>query len=95
MANASRFVECIQQRQMYARDARVFAERAARKIIKLNEVNKLSMLRALENGRYLSMSFCSWELYEIPPIVEYNEFDGMGYQDCDSTRKTAIYEYYL
>jgi len=25
--------------------------------IMLNEVNKLSLLRALENGRYLSMSF--------------------------------------
>ena len=32
----------------------------------LNEVNKLSMLRALESGHYLSMSFCSWELYEYP-----------------------------
>lgn len=32
----------------------------------LNEVNKLSMLRALESGRYLSMSFRSWDLYEYP-----------------------------
>ncbi|XP_024872494.1 uncharacterized protein LOC112455039 [Temnothorax curvispinosus] len=32
----------------------------------LSEVNKLSMLRALENGRYLSMGFCSWDLYEYP-----------------------------
>jgi len=30
----------------------------------LNEVNKLSMLRVLESGRYLSMSFHSWDLYE-------------------------------
>ncbi|XP_024875593.1 uncharacterized protein LOC112456996 [Temnothorax curvispinosus] len=32
----------------------------------LSEVNKLSMLRALENGRYLSMGFRSWDLYEYP-----------------------------
>ncbi|XP_071570611.1 uncharacterized protein [Temnothorax nylanderi] len=32
----------------------------------LNEINKLSMLRALEDGRYLSMSFRSWDLYEYP-----------------------------
>jgi len=32
----------------------------------LNEVNKLSLLRALESGRYLSMSFRSWDLYEYP-----------------------------
>ncbi|XP_018405039.1 PREDICTED: uncharacterized protein LOC108781543 [Cyphomyrmex costatus] len=34
--------------------------------VTLNEVNKLSMLRILENGRYLSMSFHSWDLYEYP-----------------------------
>ncbi|XP_029667043.1 uncharacterized protein LOC115237843 [Formica exsecta] len=32
----------------------------------LNEINKLSMLRALESGRYLSMGFRSWDLYEFP-----------------------------
>ncbi|XP_071581035.1 uncharacterized protein [Temnothorax nylanderi] len=32
----------------------------------LSEINKLSMLRALENGRYLSMGFRSWDLYEYP-----------------------------
>ena len=32
----------------------------------LSEINKLSMLRALESGRYLSMTFCSWDLYEFP-----------------------------
>jgi len=32
----------------------------------LNEINKLSLLRALESGRYLSMSFRSWDLYEYP-----------------------------
>jgi len=32
--------------------------------VALNEVNKLSMLRALEIGRYLSINFCSWDLYE-------------------------------
>ncbi|XP_018393332.1 PREDICTED: uncharacterized protein LOC108772310 [Cyphomyrmex costatus] len=34
--------------------------------VMLNEINKLSMLRALESGRYLSMSFRSWDLYEYP-----------------------------
>ncbi|XP_029666090.1 uncharacterized protein LOC115237292 [Formica exsecta] len=32
----------------------------------LNEINKLSILRALESGRYLSMGFRSWDLYEFP-----------------------------
>jgi len=32
--------------------------------IALNEINKLSMLRALESSRYLNMSFRSWDLYE-------------------------------
>lgn len=32
----------------------------------LNEINKLSMLRMLESGRYLNMSFRSWDLYEFP-----------------------------
>ena len=32
--------------------------------IVLNEINKLSMLRALKSGRYLSMRFCLWDLYE-------------------------------
>ncbi|KYN18358.1 hypothetical protein ALC57_09333 [Trachymyrmex cornetzi] len=34
--------------------------------VALNEINKLSMLRALESGRYLSISFRSWDLYEYP-----------------------------
>ncbi|XP_011883717.1 PREDICTED: uncharacterized protein LOC105570874 [Vollenhovia emeryi] len=34
--------------------------------VMLNEANKLSLLRALESGLYLSMSFRSWELYEYP-----------------------------
>ncbi|KYN21207.1 hypothetical protein ALC57_06424, partial [Trachymyrmex cornetzi] len=34
--------------------------------VALNEINKLSMLRTLESGRYLSMSFRSWDLYEYP-----------------------------
>ncbi|XP_071632849.1 uncharacterized protein [Temnothorax longispinosus] len=29
----------------------------------LNDVNKLSLLRTLESGRYLSMGFRSWDLY--------------------------------
>lgn len=32
----------------------------------LNDVNKLSLLRTLENGRYVSMGFRSWDLYEYP-----------------------------
>ncbi|XP_070170387.1 uncharacterized protein [Polyergus mexicanus] len=32
----------------------------------LNKINKLSMLRALESGQYLSMGFRSWDLYEFP-----------------------------
>ncbi|XP_053971113.1 uncharacterized protein LOC128872432 [Hylaeus volcanicus] len=32
----------------------------------LNDTNKLSWLRILESGQYLSMSFCSWDLYEYP-----------------------------
>ncbi|XP_018347025.1 PREDICTED: uncharacterized protein LOC108751382 [Trachymyrmex septentrionalis] len=32
----------------------------------LSEINKLSMLRALESGRYLRMAFRSWDLYEFP-----------------------------
>jgi len=32
----------------------------------LNEIIKLSMLRALESERYLSMAFRSWDLYEFP-----------------------------
>ncbi|KYN11455.1 hypothetical protein ALC57_16390 [Trachymyrmex cornetzi] len=34
--------------------------------VSLNEINKLSMLRALGSGRYLSMSFRWWDLYEYP-----------------------------
>ncbi|XP_011687020.1 PREDICTED: uncharacterized protein LOC105449464 [Wasmannia auropunctata] len=36
----------------------------------LNEINKLSMLRALESGRYLSMAFRSWDLYEFPLLQQ-------------------------
>lgn len=36
--------------------------------VMLNDVNKLSLLRTLESGRYLSMSFRSWELYEYPML---------------------------
>ncbi|XP_025263447.1 uncharacterized protein LOC112637610 [Camponotus floridanus] len=32
----------------------------------LNDVNKLSLLRALDSGRYLSAPFRSWNLYEFP-----------------------------
>ena len=32
--------------------------------VSLNEINKLSMLHALESGQYLNMGFRSWDLYE-------------------------------
>ncbi|KAL6268144.1 hypothetical protein P5V15_001236 [Pogonomyrmex californicus] len=32
----------------------------------LSEIKKLLMLRTLESGRYLSMAFRSWNLYEFP-----------------------------
>ncbi|XP_025264493.1 uncharacterized protein LOC112637945 [Camponotus floridanus] len=32
----------------------------------LNDVNKLSLLRTLNSGRYLSAPFRSWDLYEFP-----------------------------
>ncbi|XP_020298084.1 uncharacterized protein LOC109862440 [Pseudomyrmex gracilis] len=32
----------------------------------LNDVTKLSLLRTLESGRYLTMSFRSWDLYKFP-----------------------------
>ncbi|XP_036145603.1 uncharacterized protein LOC118646564 [Monomorium pharaonis] len=36
----------------------------------LNEIHKLSMLRTLESGRYLSMAFRSWDLYEFPLLQQ-------------------------
>ncbi|KAL6416838.1 hypothetical protein ACFW04_013144 [Cataglyphis niger] len=32
----------------------------------LNDVNKLALLRTLDSGRYLSIAFRSWDLYEFP-----------------------------
>ncbi|EZA61267.1 hypothetical protein X777_13203 [Ooceraea biroi] len=32
----------------------------------LNEINKLRLLRTLENGRFLSMAFRLWDLYDFP-----------------------------
>ncbi|XP_050453263.1 uncharacterized protein LOC126852467 [Cataglyphis hispanica] len=32
----------------------------------LNDINKLALLRTLESGRYLSVAFRSWDLYEFP-----------------------------
>ncbi|XP_011858623.1 PREDICTED: uncharacterized protein LOC105556159 [Vollenhovia emeryi] len=34
--------------------------------IVLNDVNKLSLLRTLKSGRFLSVGFRSWDLYEFP-----------------------------
>ncbi|KYN13158.1 hypothetical protein ALC57_14653 [Trachymyrmex cornetzi] len=41
--------------------------------VSLNDINKFSMLRALESGRYLSMSFRSWDLYEYPLLQNTNK----------------------
>ncbi|XP_071578901.1 uncharacterized protein [Temnothorax nylanderi] len=38
----------------------------------LNDINKLSLLRTLESGRYLSMGFRSWDLYEYPLLQTTN-----------------------
>ncbi|XP_011068651.1 PREDICTED: uncharacterized protein LOC105154670 [Acromyrmex echinatior] len=49
----------------------------------LSEINKLSMLRALESGRYLSMAFRLWDLYEflfLQSTTEHSRFD-----DCKLT----------
>ena len=54
----------------------------------LNEVNKLSMLRALESERHLN-EFPFLETVRILPIAEYNE-TFLGHQDCDSAGKTTI-----
>ncbi|KAL6416958.1 hypothetical protein ACFW04_014752 [Cataglyphis niger] len=32
----------------------------------LNDINKLTLLRTLDSGRYLSVAFRSWDLYEFP-----------------------------
>ena len=34
--------------------------------VAFNDVTRLSMLQTLQSGRYLSMSFRSWDLYEYP-----------------------------
>ncbi|XP_029674264.1 uncharacterized protein LOC115242261 [Formica exsecta] len=34
--------------------------------IVLNDINKLRLLRTLDSGRYLSVAFRSWDLYEFP-----------------------------
>ncbi|XP_077260480.1 uncharacterized protein LOC143896451 [Temnothorax americanus] len=34
--------------------------------VSLNDVTKLSLLRTLESGRFLSVGFRSWDLYEFP-----------------------------
>ena len=41
--------------------------------VSLSEIKKLSMLRALKNGKYLSMDFRSWDLYEFPLLQRTNK----------------------
>ncbi|XP_018353647.1 PREDICTED: uncharacterized protein LOC108755251 [Trachymyrmex septentrionalis] len=38
----------------------------------LSEINKLSMLRAMESGRYLSMAFRSWNLYDPKSTTKHS-----------------------
>jgi len=40
--------------------------------VMLNEINEL----ALESGRYLSMSFRSWDLYEYPLLQSTTKHSG-------------------
>jgi len=54
----------------------------------LSEVNKLSMLRALENGRYLSMGFRSWDL-RVSALAEHNQ-TFVGHQDGYSAREAVL-----
>ena len=42
--------------------------------ILLSEINKLLMLRVLESGRYLSLTFRSWNLYEFPPLQSTTKY---------------------
>jgi len=56
----------------------------------LSEINKLSMLRALESGRYLSMVFRSWNLHEFPPLQSTTKQD---HQDGYSARKIMLHHF--
>ncbi|XP_011859406.1 PREDICTED: uncharacterized protein LOC105556907 [Vollenhovia emeryi] len=42
--------------------------------IVLNDVNKLSLLRTLESGRFLSVGFRSWDLYEFPLLQSTTKY---------------------
>ena len=42
--------------------------------VALKEINKLSILRALENGRYLNINFRSWDLYEYPLLQNTTKY---------------------
>ncbi|XP_011168888.1 uncharacterized protein LOC105202193 [Solenopsis invicta] len=53
--------------------------------VSLSEKNKLSMLRALESRKYLSMAFRSWDLYEFPLLQLTTK-----HQNRYSARETAI-----
>jgi len=56
--------------------------------VALNEINKLSILRALESGRYLSMSFRSCDLYEYSLLQ--NTTKHLCYQNDDSAWEVSI-----
>ncbi|XP_050454128.1 uncharacterized protein LOC126852889 [Cataglyphis hispanica] len=42
----------------------------------LNDINKLTLLRTLESGRYLSVAFRSWDLYEFPLLQSTTNIRG-------------------
>ncbi|XP_018300700.1 uncharacterized protein, partial [Mycetomoellerius zeteki] len=46
--------------------------------VMLNDVNKLSLLRTLEGGRYLSVGFRSWDLYEFPLLQSTTKHSWVG-----------------
>ncbi|XP_070152041.1 uncharacterized protein [Polyergus mexicanus] len=58
--------------------------------IVLNDINKLRLLRTLDSGRYLSVAFRSWDLYEFPLLQSTTKQTFVGCQSGGATRKTAI-----
>ncbi|XP_025264475.1 uncharacterized protein LOC112637927 [Camponotus floridanus] len=54
----------------------------------LNDVNKLSLLRTLDSGRYLSAPFRSWDLYEFPLLqstTKHSWADASRFDACNLT----------
>jgi len=62
----------------------------------LSKINKLSMLRALDTGRYLSMVFRSWDLYELQSTTKHSwaikmatQFEKPSFSLCKQVEKTS------